>query len=189
MPAVRGFASGRDLEVLDVHGDPDVPEHGGHRLDDLELLGIEVLHQHEVEREVLVARFLEDLARLLGVVGLLAEVRVADEAGGDGAVHRARISEQEVLDDDVPVDGERDGPANAGILDRLLGELEDPPLRLDGRRVEDPDAGVERSVCTLSGHTRSMTWISPARSAATRVDSSGMNRNVTFSTLGIPGFQ
>ncbi len=30
---------------------------------------------------------------------------------------------------------------NAGILDRLLGELEDPPLRLDGGRVEDPDAG------------------------------------------------
>ena len=49
--------------------------------------------------------------------------------------------------------------------------------------------GVERSVCTLSGHTRSITWSSPARSAATRVESSGMKRKVTFSTLGIPGFQ
>ena len=41
----------------------------------------------------------------------------------------------------------------------------------------------------MSGHTRSITWISPARRAAARVDSSGMNRTVTFSTLGIPGFQ
>ena len=44
-------------------------------------------------------------------------------------------------------------------------------------------------VCTLSGHTRSITWSSPLRIPATRVESSGMNRNVTFSTLGIPGFQ
>ena len=41
----------------------------------------------------------------------------------------------------------------------------------------------------MSGHTRSMTWISPARSADTRVDSSGMKRKVSFSTRGIPGFQ
>ena len=41
----------------------------------------------------------------------------------------------------------------------------------------------------MSGDTRSITWISPARRAAARVDSSGMKRKVTFSTLGMPGFQ
>ncbi len=48
---------------------------------------------------------------------------------------------------------------------------------------------VPFSVSTRSGVTRSITWSSPARSAAVRVDSSGMKRNVTFSTLGTPGFQ
>jgi len=41
----------------------------------------------------------------------------------------------------------------------------------------------------MSGHTRSITWISPARRAAARVESSGMKRTVTFSTRGTPGFQ
>ena len=45
------------------------------------------------------------------------------------------------------------------------------------------------SVSTRSGVTRSTTWISPARRPAARVDSSGMKRNVTFSTRGTPGFQ
>jgi hypothetical protein len=49
--------------------------------------------------------------------------------------------------------------------------------------------GVALSVWTMSGHTRSITWISPARRAAARVASSGMKRTVTFSTLGMPGFQ
>ncbi len=48
---------------------------------------------------------------------------------------------------------------------------------------------VPLSVSTRSGVTRSMTWSSPARRAAVRVDSSGMKRKVSFSTLGIPGFQ
>jgi len=48
---------------------------------------------------------------------------------------------------------------------------------------------VALSVATMSGHTRSMTWISPARSAAARVESSGMNRTVSLSTLGIDGRQ
>ena len=45
------------------------------------------------------------------------------------------------------------------------------------------------SVSTRSGVTRSITWISPARSPAARVDSSGMKRKVTFSTRGWAGFQ
>ncbi len=49
--------------------------------------------------------------------------------------------------------------------------------------------GVALSVCTMSGQTRSMTWISPARSAAARVESSGMKRTVSFSTFGSDGFQ
>src|SRR6059036_3209288 len=40
--------------------------------------------------------------------------------------------------------------------------------------------GVALSVWTMSGHTRSITWISPARRAAARVESSGMKRTVTF---------
>ncbi len=49
--------------------------------------------------------------------------------------------------------------------------------------------GVPLRVWTMSGHTRSITWISPARRAAARVESSGMKRKVTFSTFGRPGFQ
>jgi hypothetical protein len=48
---------------------------------------------------------------------------------------------------------------------------------------------VPLSVWTMSGDTRSITWISPARRAAARVDSSVMKRTVTFSTFGTPGFQ
>ena len=48
---------------------------------------------------------------------------------------------------------------------------------------------VPLSVSTRSGVTRSITCSSPARSAAVRVDSSGMKRKVTFSTFGMPGFQ
>ena len=44
-------------------------------------------------------------------------------------------------------------------------------------------------VSTRSGVTRSITCSSPALRAAVRVDSSGMKRKVTFSTLGTPGFQ
>ena len=49
--------------------------------------------------------------------------------------------------------------------------------------------GLDRSVCTLSGHTRSITWSSPDRIPARRVESSEMKRKVTFSTFGMPGFQ
>ena len=41
----------------------------------------------------------------------------------------------------------------------------------------------------MSGGTRSMTWNSPDRRPAARVESSGMKRKETRATLGIPLFQ
>jgi hypothetical protein len=76
-----------DLEVLDVELDPDLPEHGRHRLGDLELLRVEVLHEDEVEREVGAAGLFQELARLLrivrfcgGLVWLPTGVGIADGA-------------------------------------------------------------------------------------------------------------
>src|SRR2546430_8342871 len=50
-----------------------------HCLRDLELLGVEVFHEHDVDRHVGVAGLLEDLPGLLGIVGLGGKARVADE--------------------------------------------------------------------------------------------------------------
>ena len=131
---------GGDLEVLDVELDPHLAQHGGHGLGDLELLRVEVLHEDEVEGEVLVAGLPEDRLRLLRVVGLLAEVRVTHQSRRHRAVHGARVAEQEILDDHVAVDGEGDGLPDAGVLHRVAVELEDPALGLDGGDVEHAHA-------------------------------------------------
>src|SRR5439155_6260162 len=59
---------------------------------------------------------------------ILAEVGVADEPRRNRAHHRARVAEQQLLDDGVPVDGERDRLADARVLPRLARELEMPAL-------------------------------------------------------------
>ena len=76
-----------------------------------------------------------------------------------------------------------------GSLTVVPGELEMPALRLEAGVSSTFTPGVPLRVWTMSGDTRSITWISPARRAAARVESSGMKRTVTFSTLGMPGFQ
>ena len=89
----------------------------------------------------------------------------------------------------LAVDGKGDGLAQALVLHRLLAELEDPALGLDGGHVEHLDAaGALERLHEIRGDAVDHLEL-PDRSAAVRVDSSGMKRKVTFSTLGMPGFQ
>ena len=60
------LARGGDLEVLDIELDAHLAEHRRDGLADLELLGIEVLHQDDIDGDIRVAGLLEIRRALSG---------------------------------------------------------------------------------------------------------------------------
>ena len=139
------LAGGRDLQVPDLDPDPDVAQHRFDRLRDLELLGIEILHQHELQRLPLVPGVPEQRLRLLGIVRLDAQVHMPDQARRDWAHGGPRRAQQEILDDRAAVDAEGDRLAELGVVIRGLGELEEPLLHLEPEQALhlDARAGLE----------------------------------------------